>query len=95
LTSNRKISNYNCVDIILFVIAICKACNENKPSRTSKGYKNLDSIKHHTFRCKNFDSHSPTRDEVLLAIKRTQIKFGKNASLDQVPEFHEWGVLRH
>jgi len=81
-------------EAIQFDVVICKPCDKTKRSRTSRGYKTLESIKHHTFRCKNFDSHSPTRDEVLLAIKRTQTKFGKNASLDQVPAFHDWGVLR-
>lgn len=81
-------------EAIQFGVVICKPCDKTKRSRTSRGYKTLDSIKHHTFRCKNFDSHSPTREEVILAIKKIQTKFGKNVSPDKVPEFHEWNVLK-
>ena len=79
-------------------IVRCIADEKTKNSRVSKGYKSLESLRRHCERCKNFndrryDIKDPKREEVISAIKKVQERFGKNAPVNLVPEFHEWGVL--
>lgn len=79
-------------------IVRCIADEKTKISRASKGYKSLESLRMHVKRCKNFndrryDVKDPKRAEVISAIKRIQEKYGRDAPVDLVPEFHAWQVL--
>ena len=77
-------------------IVLCPAGEGSKNGRVSKSYKTLPSFRMHLDQCGSFDKctkRCPKKSEVISAILRTQKKYGKDARVELVPEFSEWGIL--